>query len=115
MYHLLSSYLPYQRKQHPARAKRINQTLVRIKKHSTRVISQNTTSLIELAEAHATKAYWSGIKIVAKQTDDWTRVYPRASDSLNKALNIGYTLLASKVSSALNAHNLDASIGILHF
>ena len=64
-------------------------------------------------EGRATRIYWNAFSRIAKQ-EHWKRIYPHATDSLNSALNIGYTVLANILQERIKEHGLSYEIGILH-
>lgn len=114
MDHVLAGYLPYQLKRYPERAPPIRRAVFSIKSISKKISSCQTRQELLLVEARATNAYWKAVALLTKQAPDWRRVHPHASDPLNTALNIGYTILANVVREAVKRHGLDPSIGMLH-
>lgn len=82
-------------------------------KHASSLEKTPYTRLM-LTEAQAGKHYWESFKIICKQDNEWSRVYPHAKDSLNSALNIGYTSLGRLCRDALLKSGLHLSLGIIH-
>lgn len=107
-------YLPYQEKHYPNRAGPIRGSIFHIKRAQGKISAVKKRKMLLLIEARASKYYWSSIKLLAKQPNDWKRIYPHATDPLNQALNIGYTMLANMIRSSIKKHHLEPSIGILH-
>jgi CRISPR-associated protein Cas1 len=114
MAHLLMSYLPYQAKAYPERAGPLRRAVAAIGRLQTEIGSAKTRRGLLLLEAKTTKAYWSAVRLLAHQADDWVRTYPHGGDPLNVALNIGYTILGNAIRQTVRNHGLEPSIGVLH-
>lgn len=107
-------YLPYQKQTYEERVRPLRQVMATIERHAANIAHAQDRCNLLLTEAKATKAYWSAIRLLARQDETWRRVYPHADDPLNTALNIGYTMLANMVRQAVRDHGFDSSIGVLH-
>jgi CRISPR-associated endonuclease Cas1 len=114
MAHLLSSYLSYQKQNYPDRAPSIQRVIAIIRQQETKTENAPDRPALLLIEARATKAYWSSLRPLTKQPNDWIRTYPHAQDPLNCALNIGYTMLENLIRERIKKHGLDPAIGMLH-
>lgn len=76
--------------------------------------ASDTQSLF-LVEARAASVYWRAIRqICFKHSVNWQRIYPRASDPLNKLLNMGYTILFQQRHEVIMSAGLLPQLGVLH-
>ncbi len=115
MWHLLERALAYRVKKYPTIAQELRSLI------NTSIMMAEVTAgqakdrgdLLRI-EARATKAYWRGFVLLAHCPHGWHRAYPHAADPWNRALNIGYTMLANVVRDTVKAHDLSEEIGMLH-
>lgn len=111
---LLKRYLYYRKKTFPSQAAVIEKTILIIEKE--RAVLQNAKNRTDLmlAEARAARAYWHGFAMLARCPSGWRRIHPRAGDPWNRALNIGYTMLANFLRPIITDFGLSLEIGIVH-
>jgi|GEM_PF-1788116 len=113
MRNLIDRYYTYRKKVFFDDAQRMHITSQKIFNSETNIQNiQNHTHLM-LLEGRATRVYWNAYSLIAKQ-EDWKRAYPHATDPLNSALNIGYTILTNILRERIKYHGLSCEIGILH-
>lgn len=113
---VLKNALPYQRR-YPARAQILEASIRMLEQSAERFITYppSTPSRLFLLEAHATRAYWRGVRVLlARHDPSWKRRYPHAHDPVNILLNIGYTFLARWLHAEIQRVGLLPEIGMLH-
>ncbi|MBU0645983.1 CRISPR-associated endonuclease Cas1 [Patescibacteria group bacterium] len=113
MLKLVNFYLPYRLKESPTLAQKLQKIIFGIKKQNSKLTVADNRRKILLIEAAATRQYWRAIALIIRQPN-WQRDYPQAKDPFNQSLNIGYTMLANFIRTAVKNCGLDPSIGILH-
>jgi CRISPR-associated protein Cas1 len=70
---------------------------------------------ILVAEAHAARKYWAGVRMIVPETYRWPGRQTRgASDPVNSMLNYGYGILRGQVERAIVLAGLEPYAGFLH-
>lgn len=114
MSHLLRRALPYRQVLYPEHARIIRASLSHINEAAAKLRAAPDRTILMLAEGRASRAYWTGFSVIARCPAEWKRVHPRATDPWNRALNIGYTILANLIREKIRAYGLTPEIGMLH-
>ncbi len=70
---------------------------------------------ILVAEAHAARKYWAGVRLITPEEYQWPgRVTRGAKDSINSLLNYGYGILFGQVERAIILAGLEPYAGFIH-
>lgn len=114
MVHLIQRALPYRAKLYEEQAGVFRHTHQFIDSQRLTLPLCDTRQKIMLLEGRATHAYWKPIAMMAHTFPEWKRVHPHATDPLNVALNIGYTVLARVIKEKIMRYGATPYIGMLH-
>lgn len=113
MRNLLDYYVAYRKKVCFDDARQMLITSQKIRNGEINIDTVSDRRHLLLIEGRATRIYWNAYSLIAKQ-ENWKRIYPHASDPLNSALNIGYTMLVNILRERIKDHGLSSEIGVLH-
>lgn len=113
MRNLINYYYTYRKKVFFDDAQRLYITSQKIFNSEITIQNISHHTRLMLLEGRATRIYWSAFSLIAKQ-ENWRRIYPHATDPLNGALNIGYTILTNTLRERIKYHGLSCEIGMLH-
>ncbi|MEM2871917.1 MAG: CRISPR-associated endonuclease Cas1 [Candidatus Caldarchaeum sp.] len=87
----------------------------RIAEAGRSLLSASSVDSVRAYEAQGALSYWSGFSLVLPREVGFVgRIAWSPEDVFNKALNIGYGVLRSRVWSAVLSANLDPFVGFLH-
>ena len=111
---VLKRSLAYRHSRYPEQAITLMHSIAELQKVFALLKTAQTSRNLFLAEARATKIYWSSYRLFIRAPADWKRIHPGGSDPWNQTLNIGYTLLSRKVRAMIVRAGLDPEIGTLH-